>query len=49
MINTKLNSQVATQRTDLKNDLNLTKDKEKLSPNELLTQNLRQKLGLSKQ
>ncbi|EOX1264666.1 flagellar hook-length control protein FliK [Campylobacter upsaliensis] len=47
MINTKLNSQVATQRTDLKNDL--TKDKEKLSPNELLTQNLRQKLGLSKQ
>lgn len=49
MINTKLSSQVATQRTDLKNDLNLTKDKEKLSPNELLTQNLRQKLGLSKQ
>ncbi|EAJ2282174.1 flagellar hook-length control protein FliK [Campylobacter upsaliensis] len=49
MINTKLNSQVATQRTNLKNDLNLTKDKEKLSPNELLTQNLRQKLGLSKQ
>lgn len=49
MINTKLNSQVATQRTDLKNDLNLTKDKEKLSSNELLTQNLRQKLGLSKQ
>ncbi|EPJ2206022.1 flagellar hook-length control protein FliK [Campylobacter upsaliensis] len=49
MINTKLNSQVATQRTDLKNDLNLTKDKERLSPNELLTQNLRQKLGLSKQ
>lgn len=49
MINTKLNSQVATQRTDLKNDLNLTKDKEKLSPNELLMQNLRQKLGLSKQ
>lgn len=49
MINTKLNSQVATQRTDLRNDLNLTKDKEKLSPNELLTQNLRQKLGLSKQ
>lgn len=49
MINTKLNSQVATQRTDLKNDLNLTKDREKLSPNELLTQNLRQKLGLSKQ
>ncbi|EAK0961878.1 flagellar hook-length control protein FliK [Campylobacter upsaliensis] len=49
MINTKLNSQVATQRADLKNDLNLTKDKEKLSPNELLTQNLRQKLGLSKQ
>ncbi|WP_270989140.1 flagellar hook-length control protein FliK [Campylobacter upsaliensis] len=49
MINTKLNSQVATQRTDLKNDLNLTKDKEKLSPNELLTQNLRQKLGLGKQ
>ncbi|WP_270984433.1 flagellar hook-length control protein FliK [Campylobacter upsaliensis] len=47
MINTKLNSQVATQRTDLKNDLKL--DKEKLSPNELLTQNLRQKLGLSKQ
>ncbi|EHE0558513.1 flagellar hook-length control protein FliK [Campylobacter upsaliensis] len=47
MINTKLNSQVATQRTDLKNDL--TKDKEKLSSNELLTQNLRQKLGLSKQ
>ena len=44
-----INSQVATQRTDLKNDLNLTKDKEKLSPNELLTQNLRQKLGLSKQ
>ncbi|EPE7019946.1 flagellar hook-length control protein FliK [Campylobacter upsaliensis] len=49
MINTKLSSQVVTQRTDLKNDLNLTKDKEKLSPNELLTQNLRQKLGLSKQ
>ncbi|EEA8817936.1 flagellar hook-length control protein FliK [Campylobacter upsaliensis] len=49
MINTKLSSQVATQRTDLKNDLNLTKDKERLSPNELLTQNLRQKLGLSKQ
>ncbi|HEP3215900.1 TPA: flagellar hook-length control protein FliK [Campylobacter upsaliensis] len=47
MINTKLSSQVATQRTDLKNDLKL--DKEKLSPNELLTQNLRQKLGLSKQ
>ncbi|MBS4281246.1 flagellar hook-length control protein FliK [Campylobacter vulpis] len=47
MINTKLSSQVATQRTDIKNDLKL--DKEKLSPNELLTQNLRQKLGLSKQ
>ena len=47
MINTKLNSQVATQRTDLKNNLKL--DKEKLNPNELLTQNLRQKLGLSKQ
>ncbi|TNB63889.1 flagellar hook-length control protein FliK [Campylobacter helveticus] len=49
MINTKLSSQISTQRTDIKSDLNVPKDKEKLSPNELLTQNLRQKLGLSNQ
>lgn len=47
MINTKLQSQITTNKSDLKNDLGITKDsKDKLDSKELLSQALKKNLGL---
>lgn len=47
MINTKLQSQITTNKSDLKNDLGITKDnKDKLDSKELLSQTLKKNLGL---
>lgn len=47
MINTKLQSQISTNKSDLKNDLGITKDsKERLDSKELLSQALKKNLGL---